>query len=108
MMAEPQPPSAGNHSVLDKQVYRRKFLAGALKHGLITAPTIALVLSAAATPAKAQFSYAASDATRVGPQGFSNCSAIQNPVERFFCHLQQLLSGPRGGDPPGTTTGIRG
>lgn len=107
-MTERQNFSTEERALLHKEVSRRKFLTKALKQGLITAPAAALVLGTATPPARAQFSYAASDATRVGPQGFPSCSAIQDPVERFFCHLQQVLSGPRGGDPPGTTTGIRG
>ncbi len=95
-------------SALGKEMNRRNFLSKSLKQSLVAAPATALVLGVATTHARAQFSYAVSDVTRVGPQGIPSCLAIQNPIERFFCNLEKVLSGPRGGDPPGTTTGIRG
>lgn len=58
-----------DQSMLSRKVNRRHFLKGAasqvVRHSLITAPTVALMLSATAIPARAQFSYAVSDATRV-------------------------------------------
>lgn len=101
-------PVAQASSLLDRQLNRRNFLGKSLKQGLIVAPATALILGVGTTQARAQFSYAVSDVTRVGPQGIRSCEGIQNPIERFFCILEKVLSGPRGGDPPGTTTGIRG
>lgn len=50
-----------NDSMLSRELNRRNFLKGAtsqlIKHSLITTPAVALVLSGAALPAKAQTTY---------------------------------------------------
>lgn len=53
--------SSESDSLMEKELNRRKFLAGAAsqiaKHSLITVPTVALILNRAALPANAQSVY---------------------------------------------------
>jgi hypothetical protein len=60
-MSDELPPVRKDQSLSDKELSRRKFLAGAAQqiavHSLVTVPTIALVLNGAAIPANAKSVY---------------------------------------------------